>query len=100
MMGTHPHHPMAGKESRQALITILILEMARKGITNLDIRMFMSIIIMWLMMNVKHGIEKHLPFCGLHNHTFSKCWKRIAVHKRRRHERPSKQQGKKHVKKT
>ena len=66
MMGTHPHHPMVvtivGKELRQALIAILTLEMARKGITTLDILMFISIIIMLLMMDVKHGIEKYVPF--------------------------------------
>jgi len=66
MMGKHPHHSMAvsiaGKELRQALIAILTLETARKGITTLDIRMFISIIIMLRMMSVKHGIEKHVPF--------------------------------------
>lgn len=35
---------------------------ARKGITTLDIQMFTSIIIMLLIMNIKHGIEKHIPF--------------------------------------
>jgi len=66
MMGTHPHHPMvvsiAGKDLRQALIAILTPEAARKGITTLDIQMFISIIIMLLEMNVNHGIEKHVPF--------------------------------------
>ena len=66
MMGTHPHHPMAapiaGKELRQALIAILTPETIRKGIATLDIQMFILIIIMLLMMNVKHDIEKHVPF--------------------------------------
>lgn len=42
--------------------------------------------------------RKTCTFCGLYNHTFSKCWKRITAHKRKRHERPSQQQVKKHVK--
>lgn len=66
MMGTHPHHPMivpiAGRELRQALIAILTSEAAREGITNFDLRMFISIMIMLLILNVKHGIEKHAPF--------------------------------------
>ena len=66
MMGTHPHHPMevaiAGKELRQALNAIMTLVVARKGITSFYIQMFISIVIMLLMMNVKHGIEKHVPF--------------------------------------
>jgi len=66
MMGTHPHHPMvvsiAGKELRQALITILTPETAREGITTFDLRMFISIMIMLIIMNVKHGIEKNVPF--------------------------------------
>ena len=66
MMGTHPHHPMVvsivRKEMRQALITILTPETTRKGITSFDIRMFILIIIMLLMMSVKHGIKKHVPF--------------------------------------
>jgi len=66
MMGTHPHHlmvvPIAGKELRQALITILTLETTRKCINTHDIRMFISIVIMLLMVNVKHGIENHVPF--------------------------------------
>ena len=65
-MGTHPHHPMvvsiARKGLRQALIAILTPESTRKGITSLDIRMFISIIIMFLITNVIHGIEKHVPF--------------------------------------
>lgn len=43
--------------------------------------------------------RKTCTFCGLHNHTFSKCWKRMAAHKRMRRERPPQQQVKKHVKK-
>ena len=66
MMGTHPHHPMTiyitRKELRQILITILTPETSRKGITSFDIRMFISIIIMLLMMDINQGIEKHVPF--------------------------------------
>ena len=65
-MGTHPHHPMAvanaGKELRQALIAILTPEMERKRITTLDIRMFISIIIMFLMMGINQDMKKHVPF--------------------------------------
>ena len=43
--------------------------------------------------------QKACTFCGLHNHTFSKCLKRIVANKRKRHERPSQQLTKKHVKK-
>lgn len=61
MMGTYPHHPMevpiARKELRQSLIAIMTLETKRKGITSHDIRMFILIIIMLLIMNVKHGIK-------------------------------------------
>ena len=35
--------------------------------------------------------QKTCTFCGLHNHTFSKCWKRIAAQTKKRHERPSQQ---------
>ena len=66
MMRKYPHHPMAvsiaEKELRKALITIHTPKTARKGITTFDIQMFMLIIIMLLMMNVKHGIKKHVPF--------------------------------------
>ena len=54
--------PIAGKEFRQALITILTPETTREGITTLDIQMFISITIMLLIMSIKHGIEKHVPF--------------------------------------
>jgi len=37
-------------------------EMKREGITNFDLRMLISIIIMLLEMNINHGIEKHVPF--------------------------------------
>ena len=81
MMVTHPHHPMAvpfaRKELRKALITILTPETARKGITTLDIRMFISIVIMLLMMNVKHGIERHVPFVDyiiIHYRSVGKEW--------------------------
>jgi len=66
MMGTHPHHPMAvpiaRKELRQPLIAIMTPQKTRKGIISLDIQMFISITIMLLMMDVKHGIEKHVLF--------------------------------------
>ena len=62
MMGTHDHYPMAvpiaGKELRQALITIMTPE----AYSGLDIKMFISIIIMLLMMDINQGIEKHVPF--------------------------------------
>jgi len=54
--------PIAGKELRQALIVIMTPETKRKGITSLNIPMFILTIIMLLMMNIKHGIEKHVPF--------------------------------------
>ena len=65
MMGTHPHHPKAvfvGKELRQALIAILTSKTTREGITTFDLQMFISIMIMFLIMHRKHGIEKHAPF--------------------------------------
>ena len=66
MMGTHPHHPMAmpiaGRELRQALITILTSETVREGITTFNLRILILIIIMLLMTKVKHGIGKHVPF--------------------------------------
>ena len=66
MMGKHPHHPIVHsfirKELRKALIAILTLEMARKGITTLDIRMFISITIMLLMMDINHGIKELVIF--------------------------------------
>ena len=66
MMGTHPHHPMevsmARKELRQALIAIMTSETTREGITTLNIRMFISIIIMFLMMEINQDIEKHVLF--------------------------------------
>jgi len=48
--------------NRQDFITILTPETSRKDITTLNIRMFISIIIMLLKMNVKHGIKKHVAF--------------------------------------
>ena len=64
--GNNPHHPievsMARKELRQALIAILALDTERKGIISFNIQMFISMIIMFLMMSVKYGIEKHVPF--------------------------------------
>ena len=54
--------PIAGKELRQDLSTIMTPEAARKGITSLDIQMFISIISMLLMMNVNHGIKKHVLY--------------------------------------
>lgn len=51
------------------------------------------------VVNNKHKTwhQKTCTFCGLHNHTFSKCWKRMTTHKRMRHERASQPQEKKHV---
>ena len=66
MIGTHPHHPMvvsiAGKELRQALITIISPKTERKGITSLDIRIFISITILLLMMDINQCIKKHVLF--------------------------------------
>ena len=66
MMGTHHHHPMtahiAKEELRQALIAIIAPKTARKGITSLSILKFILITIMLLMMNINHGIEKHVVF--------------------------------------
>ena len=66
MMGTHPHHPMAvpivGKDPRQALIAIIAPETTRKGITSISILKFIRITIMLLMMNINHGIKKHVAF--------------------------------------
>jgi len=66
MMGTHPHHPIevsvARRELRQALITIITSKTTREGITTLDILMLISIIIMFLMMDINQDIEKHVPF--------------------------------------
>lgn len=66
MVGTLPHHPMAvpivGRELRKTLITIMTPELTRKAITSFDIRMFISIIIMLLMSNLKHGIKRHVHF--------------------------------------
>ena len=66
MMGTHPHHPrtvaITQKEPRQTLIAIITPEATRKGISSLDIQMFISIIIMLLMMSINQDIEKHVPF--------------------------------------
>ena len=42
--------------------------------------------------------RKTCTICGLHNHTFPKCWKIIAAHNRMRRERTSQQKTKKHVK--
>ena len=80
---------IAGKELREALVTILTPEITRKGISTLDIQMFISIIIMFLKMNVEHGIKKKCTFCGLCRHTFSKYWKRMVAKKRMKHERSS-----------
>ena len=65
-MGKHPHHPMevsiAGREWRQVLIAMLTLETAKEGITTFDLRMFILIMIMLLIMNEDQGIEKHVLF--------------------------------------
>ena len=66
MMGKHPHHrmavPIARRELRQALIAILTSEIAKEGITIFDLRMFIFIMIMLLIMNEDQGIEKHVLF--------------------------------------
>jgi len=66
MMGIHHHHPMAAhiakKELRQALIAIMAPETARKGITSLIIPKFILITCMLLMMDINHGIRKHVVF--------------------------------------
>jgi len=66
MMGTHTHHSVevsiARQELRKALIAILTPQIAREGIITFDLRMFISIIILLLKMNIKHGIKKHVPF--------------------------------------
>ena len=48
-------------------------------------------------MKINHGIEKHVVFCGLHNHVVVECWKRMVARERMRHERPSPHQGRKQV---
>lgn len=50
------------KELRKALITIIALRTTKKGITSLSILEFITITIMMLMINIKHGIEKHVIF--------------------------------------
>ena len=55
MMGKHPHHPMVvsviGRELRQALIGMLTSETTKEGIITFDLRMFILIMIMLLIMN-------------------------------------------------
>jgi len=83
MMGTYPHHPMvvsiAGRELRQALITILTPETSRNGIISFNIRISISIIIILLVMKEKHGIKKHVPFVDYITIHF------LSVGKERRH---------------
>ena len=66
MMGTFHYHPMevhvAIEELRQALITMIALDTTMKGIPSLDIRKFILIISMLLIMNVNHGIRKLIVF--------------------------------------
>jgi len=66
MMGTRPHHPttvpIVGKALRQALIAIMTSETAREGITTFVLQMFILIMIMLIIINIKHGIKKHAPF--------------------------------------
>ena len=68
---------IARKELRPTLITILTPETERKGITTLDIQMFISITI---MLNNEHKtcIEKHVPFVDyitIHFISVGKKWK-------------------------
>ena len=64
MIGRYLHHPMAisiiGRVLRQALIAMLTLETTKEGIISFDLRMFILIMIMLLVMNEDQGIEKHV----------------------------------------
>ena len=66
MMGTLHHHPMTThiveKELRQALVTMIALEITKKDITSLNIIVFILITSMSLTMNIDHGIRKHVVF--------------------------------------
>ena len=53
---------IAEKELKQALITIMALETTGKGITSLSLPKFVLITSILLMMNINHGIEKHVVF--------------------------------------
>ena len=62
MMGIHHHQPMvvciAEKELGQALVSMIITETNRKGITSLGILMFIFITTVLLTIKENHGIEK------------------------------------------
>ena len=57
-MTTH----ITNKELRQALVTMVAPETNKKGITSLDILMFILITSMSLIININHGIRKHVVF--------------------------------------
>ena len=57
-MTTH----MAVKEMRQALVTMIAPETNKKGITSFGILMFILITSMSLIININHGIRKHVVF--------------------------------------
>ena len=65
-MGTLYHHPMevhvAVKELRQALITVIALEITREGITSITIPEIIFIIRMLLIINVDPDIIKLVFF--------------------------------------
>jgi len=63
---SHHRYPMVlsivRKQLRKALIAIFTTETTRKGITSLNIWMFILITIMLLTMDVNHYIKKHVLF--------------------------------------
>ena len=65
-MGTLHHYPMqvhvAMKDLRQALVTMIAPEKTKKGITSIDILVFIFITSMSLTMNINHGVKKHVVF--------------------------------------
>lgn len=66
MMRIHHHQPITvciiEIELRQALVPMIISEPKRKGITRLDILMFILITTILLIMDVDHGIEELAVF--------------------------------------
>ena len=99
-MGKHPHHPMAvsivGRELRQSLIAILTSKIKNEGIITFDLRMFILIMIMLLIMNEDQGIGKHAPFVVYLTIPFPSVGKRME--ELMRHEKPSPLHEKKQVK--
>lgn len=65
-MGTLHHNSMMThmvvKELRQALVTMIAPETTKKGITSIDILVFIFITRISLTMNINHGIRKHVVF--------------------------------------